>query len=172
MRIKSLFRNATVALALVGMIATPTVYAAGSGTARMKSAPAVVATDVSLSAGGVLVGQVVDSQGAPQAQQQVRVLHQGQLVASAMTNEAGRFTVRDLRGGVHQIETVNGGSICRLWAPQTAPPAAQQAAVVVTGKDVVRGQSDGEYGPAIRGAIVGGLLGAGLVGILDYNSAS
>jgi hypothetical protein len=155
--------------ALAGIIAPQLGYAAGPNDIQPTST-GCVAVDVALCEGGVLMGQVVDSQGAPQVGVPVRMLHQSNLVASVQSDEQGQFVISGLRAGVHQIETTGAGGVYRLWAAGTAPPAAQQAALVVSSQDVVRGQAgSGRYGPAIRGGIAGALLGAGLYWALDHN---
>jgi hypothetical protein len=110
----------------------PTPNAAGA---------AVVVRDVALQAGGVLRGQVVDKQGQPCARVPVTITKTGVAQAApvaARTDDAGRFLCRDLTGGVYLVETAEGGAICRLWAPHTAPPAAVPAALVVQGEGPVR----------------------------------
>ena len=102
---------------------------------------AVVVRDVALQAGGVLRGQVVDKQGQPCAGVPVTVTKTGVANAApvaARTDDAGRFQCPDLTGGVYFVETADGGAICRLWAPNTAPPAAVPAALVVQGQGPVR----------------------------------
>ena len=133
--------------------------------------PLPLVTDVALQDGGVLHGQLVASSGRPERTVRVVLLHDQKPIAVAETTPDGHFTMRGVRPGVHQIETNGGGGVYRLWAPRTAPPNAQQGALLVTGKEVSRGQSGGDYGPAIRGAVAGGLFVGGLIAITDYNPA-
>jgi hypothetical protein len=100
-------------------------------------------TDIALRPGGVLVGQVVDPQGQAKVGSPVAIEMAGKEVARTTTDENGVFAAQGLRGGVYQIKTTEGISACRLWAADTAPPAARPAALVVAGKDLVRGQ----FGP-------------------------
>ena len=66
-----------------------------------------------------------------------------------------------------------GGRSVRLWASQTAPPVAQQAVLIIADRDVVRGEIDmDKYGPAIRGAIAGGVITGLTFWALDHNDAS
>jgi hypothetical protein len=132
------------------------------------SNPAI--SDASLQDGGVLFGQLVDQQGIPRKAVQV-VLRQGQhVVAATKTDSLGRFSISGLRAGVYQIETAQGEKVYRLWSPTTAPPAAQQNILMVTANDVVRGQIDlSTYGPAVRGAIAGGLITGLTYWALDHN---
>jgi hypothetical protein len=110
-------------------------------------------TDVALARGGVLAGKIVDRQGAPQTGETIRVIHQGQVVATAQTDARGEFAITDLRGGVYQVETTQGAGVYRLWADQTAPPAANDGVLVVHGDDAVRGNACDPCGSG------GGLLG-------------
>jgi hypothetical protein len=113
-------------------------------------------TDVALARGGVLAGKIVDRQGAPQKGETIRVIHQGQVVGTAQTDARGEFNVADLRGGVYQVETTQGVGVYRLWAAQTAPPAANDGVLVVHGDEAVRGAGCDPCG--------GG--GGGLLGVL------
>lgn len=122
------------AIACVGM-AMPT-----SAMAATPAAPAVN-SDVALRTGGLLVGQVVDQQGVAKAGMPVSVQFAGKEVVSTTTDANGVFAAKGLRGGQYQLITPQGGSDCRLWAADTAPPSARSAAMVVSGNDVVRGQN-------------------------------
>jgi hypothetical protein len=99
--------------------------------------------DVALRPGGVLVGQVVDQQGAAKPGTAVSVQYSDYEVVRTTTDANGVFAAQGLRGGQYQLVTEDGISVCRLWAPDTAPPAARPAALVVTGSNVVRGQWGG-----------------------------
>jgi hypothetical protein len=102
--------------------------------------PAHAAKDVALRPGGVLVGQVLDMQGAPRAGAPVVVLQNEQAVVNTQTDANGVFAAQGLRGGQYQIVTPEGQKLYRFWAADTAPPTAADAAVLVTGDEVVRGQ--------------------------------
>jgi hypothetical protein len=124
------------AMACCGMMLPPPALAIEpAGTP-----PAASVVDVALRPGGILVGQVVDPQGASQAGKLVSIQYANFEVARTTTDANGVFAVRGLRGGQYQLMTDEGISVCRLWAPETAPPAAQPAALVVSGGEVVRGQ--------------------------------
>jgi hypothetical protein len=100
-------------------------------------------TDVALRSGGLLVGQVIDQQGAVKAGTVVSVKYADQEVVRTTTDANGVFAAQGLRGGQYQLVTDDGISVCRLWAPNTAPPSARPAALVVSGTNVVRGQWGG-----------------------------
>lgn len=99
--------------------------------------------DVALHEGGLLAGQVVDAQGTPMAGADVAVRALGREVAGTRTDEKGAYAIAGLRGGVYEIVTANSAGVYRLWAPRTAPPAANQQLMLVTGAEVVRGQHPG-----------------------------
>ena len=61
-------------------------------------------------------------------------------VVRTTTDENGVFAAKGLRGGQYELLTDDGVSACRLWAADTAPPAARPAALLVSGDNVVRGQ--------------------------------
>lgn len=133
--------------------------------------PSQMVTDVALQEGGVLRGQLVTSTGLPEKSARVVLLQNQELIAAAETSPEGHFAVSGLRPGVYQIETDRGGGAYRLWAPQTAPPSANQGVLLVTGDEVARGQhiDMDRYGPAIRGAIAGGLITGFTYWALDHN---
>jgi hypothetical protein len=122
------------AIASMGMI-LPSVSLAG--------APAAGSHDIALRDGGVLVGQVVNQQGVAKANAAVSIRYASHEVVRTTTDENGVFAAKGLRGGQYQLLTDDGVSTCRLWAADTAPPAARPAALVVSGDNVVRGQGYG-----------------------------
>jgi hypothetical protein len=87
-----------------------------------------------------LVGQVVDPQGTPMPGAPVSLRSQGKQLAATKTGKQGYFAFKGVRGGVYQIATRDGQGVYRMWSPGTAPPAAEQGALVVAGNEVVRGQ--------------------------------
>jgi len=104
------------------------------------AAPVNMATDIALRNGGELVGQIFTSAGIPQAGANISVIQHGKRVALVATNKQGVFAVPNLQGGVYQIATPNHRGVYRLWAPRTAPPAAHEGLMIVSGNQVVRGQ--------------------------------
>jgi len=117
--------------------------------------PAKLAKDVALRPGGVLVGQVMDPQGAARAGTAVSIWQNEREVVSTQTDANGIFAAQGLRGGMYQVLTPEGQAACRFWAPDTAPPAAADAVVVVTGQELVRGQMP-TWGTPSWGAEYGG----------------
>ena len=102
--------------------------------------PSSVVTDVALQNGGVLLGQVVDPQGSALSAVSVS-LHSGdQQLGANQTDGSGYFVFRGLRGGTYQLVAAKGHGVFRAWAPGTAPPSAQQGALLVAGEETVRGQ--------------------------------
>lgn len=134
-------RGLLVAAASVSMVLSQFAYAASSGQLAGPMSAAI--RDVALRDGGYLTGQVLDAAGAPVTDTTVAVVDQGRTVATAVTDGDGRFAMKGVKAGVHQLATVKGVTVCRLWAPGTAPPAAQPDALVVNGDTVVRGTVGG-----------------------------
>ena len=118
-------------VAWMGMMLPPAAFGA---------TPSGESNDVALRSGGVLVGQVVDQQGVAQASTKVSVRTAGSEVVQTTTDANGVFAAKGLRGGQYELATQEGVTVCRLWAADTAPPAARPAALVVNQSDVVRGQ--------------------------------
>jgi len=120
--------------------------------------------DVALGAQGVLVGHVVDEQGRPLDGATVQIAFGDAVVAQTVADHNGRFAVQGLRGGQHRIVAGKTGQIVRLWAAQSAPPAASNSALIVQGQTVVRGQFGGLGGLSGIGAVAG--IAAGTVGLV------
>ena len=131
------FQTILAAVACVGIICPPSALAIG---------PANGAKDVALRPGGVLVGQVIDQQGAVRPSSTVSIQQGDQEIVRTQTDKNGIFAAQGLRGGQYLLVSDDGQSLCRLWATDTAPPSATDAAVVVTGQEVVRGQWGSGYG--------------------------
>jgi hypothetical protein len=127
----NLFGTLAAAMAWCGMVLPPAVQA---------NQPGFGPTDVALRPGGILVGQVVDQQGIAKAGTEVSIRFAEHEVVRTTTDLNGVFAAQGLRGGQYQLLTEDGVSVCRLWAPDTAPPAARPAALVVSGNTAVRGQ--------------------------------
>ncbi len=117
-------------------------------TAATAATPATPAanSDIALRTGGLLVGQVVDQQGVAKAGTPVSIQFAGKEVVSTTTDANGVFAAKGLRGGQYQLVTPQGGNACRLWAADTAPPSAHQAALVVAGNEIVRANASGAAG--------------------------
>jgi len=130
-------QTALAAVACVAMVLPPNALAAPPGE---RSA------DVALRAGGMLVGQVVDQQGIAQPNHVVSIRFGEQEVVRTTTDHNGVFAAQGLRGGQYELVTDDGLGVYRLWAEETAPPAASDSVVLVSGQEVVRGQWHGGYG--------------------------
>jgi hypothetical protein len=142
-----------VLLACVGMILPQRLMAAPTA-----SQPLV--HDVALGTNGTLTGQVVDGQGIPKTEADVTVWQNENRIAAAKTDENGNFSVAGLRSGVHQVAAGEGVSIYRFWAPNTAPPAASQQALVVSDQNVVRG--NGVIGFLTNPWVLAGIVAAAI----------
>ena len=155
-------RGLLVAAASVSMILPQFAYAASSGQPARPASAAI--RDVALRDGGYLTGQVLDAAGAPVAATPVAVVDQSRAVATALTGDDGRFTMKGVKAGVYQVATAKGVTVCRLWAPGTAPPAAQAEALVVNGDTVVRGGvgGGGVIGFLSNPWVLGGIVAAAI----------
>jgi hypothetical protein len=124
------------AIAWTGLLVPPSAFAttAASGI-----------HDIALHSGGVLVGQVVDGQGVAKAGKAVSIQYGEVEVARTTTDENGVFAVKGMRGGQYRLMTDDGMSVCRVWATDTAPPAAKLRALVISGDTVVRGLGPGPF---------------------------
>ena len=169
---KSRLKVAVFGLACWGML-TPatTLNAATKSAANQKTTKQVKVADVSLHKGGMVVGKVVDGQGKAVFGVPVVVRHKGRNVAVVKTDNKGRYAVKGLRGGIHQIVAANTTQAVRLWSADAAPPQARKSTLLVAAGKVIRGQ-DGYYAgdagyvaggcpPAAAGAGACGIGGAG-----------
>ena len=131
-----ILKGFVVSLAVTGLCLPQPLLAAVTN-------PTPAVTDVALADDGMLLGQVVDDRGTAMAGVQVTLQDQFQLGGTTMTNEEGYFRVQGLRGGIYQVVAAGGQGSFRLWTPGTAPPLAEQGALIVAGSDIERGQSAG-----------------------------
>jgi len=97
-------------------------------------------TDVQLTEDHQLVGQYVDAEGQPLAEQPLALQRGSRLVAETNTDSQGRFQFRDLNGGLFQLRSLDQIIACRCWTPGAAPPKAAKRLLVVGQQDVSRGQ--------------------------------
>jgi len=139
-------KGIAVALACFGIVLPVNLLnAAADQTVADSTAPAQVLNvgDVALGDQGLLLGRAVDQQGQALDGAAVQVFFENSQVAQAMTDQNGNFAVQGLRGGVHRIVAGQSEQVVRLWVANTAPPAAQQSALVVETDNLVRGQLGG-----------------------------
>jgi hypothetical protein len=142
MRLAKLFRGSTVTLAALGMLLPHVAFGANPvapAPPAAKSPGLIAMYDVALQKGGVLRGQVVDTQGAPAGATRVVLAQEGKVVAATQSDAAGRFEFAGVKGGVYQMATAQGGGMYRVWTPGAAPPAAHADALVIDGQQIVRG---------------------------------
>lgn len=142
-----------VALAVMGMCCPQLAWAASQ-----QETPASTVADVQLREGGVLLGQVVTPENVAVAQTGVSIQTGGQVLATAETDANGYFAFKGLSNGVYQVAAGEHQVAYRLWNGRTAPPSAQHGAMIVTGKQTVRGQFSG-----LRNALANPLVVAGIV---------
>lgn len=134
MQFKKIQRFAAMLSCLSMMVPT-----AGLAAAPANLATDSLATDIALQQGGLLVGQVLDQQGAPQSGHGVALLQGNREVARTKTDENGVFAVAGMRGGQYQVVTDESSNSIRAWAPNTAPPTAREGSLIIVGDQVVRG---------------------------------
>jgi hypothetical protein len=130
-------RKLQIWAAMLAAVGTCLPTAAWSADAPRAAASGV---DVALGDGGLFVGQVVDAQGAKIAKAEVSIRYDGKEVVRTATDDNGVFAAKGLRGGQYDVVAADHSAPVRLWAPDTAPPSARTAALIITGGDVVNGQ--------------------------------
>jgi len=88
----------------------------------------------------VLLGQVVDTQGAGKSNVAVAIFLENRELVATKSSQDGYFAFKGLRGGVYRVSAEEGQGLFRVWSAGTAPPNAQQGALVVSDNTVARGQ--------------------------------
>ena len=119
--------------------------------------------DLELQAGGVVRGQVYNSEGLPAPGGDVKVYRDGAVQASAKVGPQGRFELKGLQPGACQLQLLTASQTCRLWAEGTAPPKAPRELLIVTGNPTARGQ--GRIGDLLKNPLFIGLVVAAAVAI-------
>ena len=171
MNAKCMFKRAAAMLACASLLAPQTNLMAAD-TVGAPASPAASILDVALAQGGSLRGQVVNTQGAPLVRTAVSVQSGGHEVASTTTNQRGEFAVNNLRGGNYTIAAADSSGVYRVWTASVAPPAAKPGVLLVSGRQIARGQNGGI--PSRTGLIVlgtaAGIVTAGVVANNDSSS--
>ena len=144
MKRASTLQIAAVWLAVAGLLA-PTSLLTAADPPQPVSAPvpapvASTPTDVELAPGGVFVVKLVDQQGVALAGEPVVVSRFDRQVAQAVTGQDGSFQVGSLVAGIYVVQAPQAAATYRLWEAGTAPPAAPQTVMLVSGGQTVRGQ--------------------------------
>jgi hypothetical protein len=140
MKALGFLKGAAVALATVGIVAPcPKLFAADQPSAKTRASKSGV-PDVSLAAGGVFSGRIVDHSGTPLEGAEVVVKQEKKEIARVVTDKNGVFAVKEMKGGVYQVSSGNTDGVFRLWTEKTAPPVAKGQALLVMGENGARGQ--------------------------------
>ena len=137
------------------------VFCLATSASAFEGQPGLV-SDITLASGGILTGQLLNSQGKAIANQAVYVLHNEKRVAKTLTDQRGRFRVRSLRGGAHILKTGEAKQACRFWTTKAAPPSARKTVLLVADKNVTLGQTPAQ-GPLVYGGSLGNGAGGGFL---------
>ena len=152
-----LFHGMAAVLTSAGLSLPPSAMAESPAVRPAEQHKADVLADVALAKGGVLRGQVVDTQNKPIAGQTVSLRSTTGHEITGMTNEQGYFMLSGLRGGTYAATTEGSTGMFRLWAADTAPPSAIPGVMLMPGRGAVRGQNGGF---ARGGLVILGITGA------------
>ena len=138
-------------LAVMGLAFSASVVAQAAESSHM--------IDVALGPNGSLAGQLVDDAGNGVSGMTIEITGAGDQapVARTVTDNSGRFRLAGLHGGVYKVASADAEQLTRLWANNTAPPAAGAEMLMVAGSSTVRSQ--GMFGS------MGSLANLGLVGV-------
>jgi hypothetical protein len=115
----------------VALAAVPAAPAAGM---RKVDETRKLSLDVALNQGGELRGSVVQANGSGCVAARVVLTRNGQDAREVRTDAQGQYVIASVRPGVYRLAITHEGvetqKILRVWAKDTAPPAASAAAVV------------------------------------------
>ncbi len=109
--------------------------------------------DVELGDRGTMNGLLTDRRGEPVGDMAVALRTAQGIVVPTTTNASGQFAYRGLVGGLYQLETEKSSTMCRVWAPGTAPPESPTSVLLVRSDDVAAGQwsPPGQTNNVVRG---------------------
>lgn len=110
-------------------------------------------TDVTLVQQGLLKGTVLNTSAQPVIGVPVHILHGEAIVASAVSDEEGQFSISGLRNGSHIIQVGSVQQPVRFWETTTAPPASTSHMAIVVDEEIVRGQQGFQPGNTVAGTI-------------------
>lgn len=161
-----MLKGAILGLACGGALLAPTAANAGVFQKSKQTANKPAVEDVALSEGGTLSGSILNEQGIGNDGALVIISDGKGEVARTIADKQGKFTVKNLRGGTYQVSSAQTTKLVRAWAPNTAPPVARDAVVMVNKEQVVRGQLGAGLG--MSAAATGAGVAATGVGV--YNS--
>ncbi len=108
--------------------------------ASSQAARAMSVVDVELQANGLLVGQLVDSQGRALSAAEIQ-LTSNQKRWNVLTDQQGRFQLEGMNGANYTVQSGQQVQLMRAWAPGTAPPSAAKGLLFVQSSDVVLAQN-------------------------------
>ena len=156
--------GSAVTLGICLVVTTPTVF--GDLKIDTDVPRTTPISDISLGEFGMLTGVLVNSEGEVLADAVVQIRRPGddRTLVDLRTDKTGRFNVRDLRGGIHQISAGNQTWVVRLWTASTAPPSAVPNDIVMVADRVVRGQMFDSLDRALLGDFRGCFLDSVLIG--------
>ena len=147
MKIGTLIRQMALVLAAIGLC-LPQIGMASAANVPTEDnittlPPVPAVTDVALQQGNTLVGQVVTGENTVMPGVEVSLSSGNHILATSKTDQDGRFVFVGLTTGIYEVAVPGGGGVYRVWAPKTAPPAAQPVVRIISQTDVVRGQAAG-----------------------------
>jgi hypothetical protein len=135
-------RRILVSYLLITLVCPLRVAIAGEQAAVSSTPSNSLAIDVQLHEDGSIRGQLFSAAGIPVGGVEVQLhsLNRNESL-SVRTDEAGRFALVWGRTGAALVVAENGSCPLRIWDRSTAPPAARESLLLISGsEEVVRGQ--------------------------------
>ncbi len=111
----------------------------------------------------VLVGTILDGQGRPLGEREIKLFRGDVLLTATRSTKDGYFAFSDVSPGAYRVVAENSETQCRVWSTTNAPPGAQPGLVAVEGDQLVRGQifprGQGRLARALRNPwVIGGIV--------------
>jgi hypothetical protein len=156
MKLHHIFKSTVAALACAGILIPGGLVQAAEAPANAKAPakaaapkPASIVRDLSLTADGLLQGQVSNAKKAASTGAVVSIRQKRKEVHRTKTDDKGRFEVRGLKPGLYYIVAGTGHGLYRVWASKKAPPKALKTAKIISDTTLIRGQQGGPQGTDI-----------------------
>jgi hypothetical protein len=121
----------------------------------------------------MLEGQVLDRQGAPKANVNIRLMAAAEVLSESVTDQRGAFRIPVERGGVYSLHDGEASALIRVWTREAAPPTAKPAVLMVSDPEMARGAlGRGGMDTVIGWAAIIAVTGAVVWAIADRKSGS
>ena len=97
----------------------------------------------------------------------------GHIVAKTVTDDQGAFALKVAKGGVYVLSDGEASAMVRAWTKAAAPPNTKSGILMVSEREIARGQpGNGTLGAIIGLVAIGGVITAVIIAAADDDDAS